>query len=95
MSSEAAADEDDALLHSKATNATEVDTIVTKSSSKPRSFVWKYMKKVGNKAVCSPCKKELTINQFTTSNLIAHLKNMELLRRVPIKIVSFMLEVDS
>ena len=72
--SEAAPDEDDALLPSQATNATEIDTIVTRSSSKPRSFVWKHMKKIGNKAICTPCKKELTINQFTTSNLISHLK---------------------
>jgi hypothetical protein len=71
--SEAAPDKDDALLPSQATNATEIDIIVTKSSSKTRSFVWKHMKKIGNKAVCTPCKKELAINQFTTSNLIAHL----------------------
>jgi hypothetical protein len=44
--SESAPDEDDALLPSQETNATEIDTIITKSSSKKRSFVWKHMKKV-------------------------------------------------
>jgi hypothetical protein len=89
-SSEAAQDEDDVLLPSQGSNATEIDIIVTKSSSKPRSFVWKHMK-IGNKAVCTPLKK-LTIQL----RILLHiLKRMELIRRVPIQTASFDLELDS
>ena len=62
---------EDTMMHSQETNAVVGTSITT---TKSLSFVWQYYNSCEGKAVCTTCRKTLTINAGTTSNLIKHLK---------------------